>query len=179
LPTDISKVKVKPFDAQHNRRAFCCTNAKIQNYFRNNVRAQNDAYMVRAFVACEGDSTDVLGFYYLCLSSYELGEIDETADDKFQRVQAVPAVYLGMIGVHAEHAKMGVGKILMKDALMRTLTIAENAGTYALALDALDESLVAYYQEHFGFQGFRAGGLEMFLPLKTIQLAVSDEPPNL
>jgi predicted N-acetyltransferase YhbS len=124
--------------------------------------------MVRAFVACEADSVDVIGFYYLCLTSYELEAVDSTAAEKFQRVEAVPAVYLGMIATHTEYAKQGIGKLLMKDAIRRTLTIAENAGTYALALDALDETLVAYYETQFGFQRFKEGGLEMFLPLTTM-----------
>ena len=128
--------------------------------------------MVRVFVACEGESLDVLGFYYLCLSSYELGEMDQTADEKFKRVKAVPAVYLGMIAAHTDHPRQGIGRLLMKDAIQRTLNIAENAGTYALALDALDESLVTYYQEQFGFLKFKDGGLEMFLPLKTIQESI-------
>jgi len=129
--------------------------------------------MIRAFVACEGELLDVIGYYYLCLSSYELGEVDEKAAKKFQRVDAVPAVYLGMIGVSEGHTRLGVGKLLMRDAFARTLVIADNAGTYALTLDALDESLVTYYQNNFGFQRFKEGGLELFLPLKTIQIAIS------
>ena len=124
--------------------------------------------MVRAFVACEVNSVNVIGFYYLCLTSYELEEVDSKAAEKFERVKAVPAVYLGMIAAHTDYAKQGIGKLLMKDAIGRTLAIAENAGTYALALDALDETLVAYYETQFGFQRFKEGGLEMFLPLTTM-----------
>jgi GNAT superfamily N-acetyltransferase len=141
---------------------------KIENYFRNNVKKNNDAYMVRAFVACEGNSVEVIGFYYLCLTSYQWDVVDSKAAEKFERVEAVPAVYLGMIAAHTDYAKQGIGKLLMGDAIKRTLAIADNAGTYALALDALDESLVAYYESQFGFQRFKDGGLEMFLPLATM-----------
>jgi GNAT superfamily N-acetyltransferase len=97
--------------------------------------------------------------------------MDDTADRKFERVEAVPAAYLGMIATHADYVGQGIGRLLMRDALNRTLEIAENAGTYALALDALDESLVEYYQSQFGFLRFKEG-LEMFLPSKTIQESV-------
>jgi predicted N-acetyltransferase YhbS len=127
--------------------------------------------MVRAFVACYQDSLDILGFYYLCLSSYKASIVDDTAAQKFARVDAVPAVYLGMIAAHSDYARQGLGKLLMWDAFQRTLNIAENAGTYALTLDALNEDLVGYYQSQFGFQRFKDGGLEMFLPLATIQLS--------
>jgi GNAT superfamily N-acetyltransferase len=101
--------------------------------------------------------------------------LDATADEKFSRVDAVPAVYLGMIGVHTNHARQGIGKLLMRDAMLKVADIADLAGTYALTLDALDESLVSYYRE-FGFQSFMGGnGLEMFLPLLTIKAALDGE----
>ena len=61
----------------------------------------------------------------------------------------------------------------MQDAMSRTLVIADNAGTYALTLDALDENLAAYYGKKYGFERFADGGLEMFLPLGTIRQAVA------
>lgn len=129
--------------------------------------------MIRAFVAVEGDDKTVLGYYYLCLTSYALGEVDDQSDRKFSRVAAVPAVYLGMIGVHTEHEKCGIGRLLMRDAFRRTLIIANNAGTYGLTLDAVDEDVAKYYEEKFDFQRFADGGLEMFLALGTIESALS------
>lgn len=169
MPKDIDAVRIEPLANYHLRGAFCCKNSKIENFCKNNIRKQNDSYMIRAFVAVEGDDPTVIGYYYLCLTAYELGEVDATSEKKFSRVDAVPAVYLGMIGVHSDHDRVGVGKLLMKDALQRTLTIADNAGTYALALDAVDEEVALYYEEKFGFQRFSDGGLEMFMPLGTIR----------
>jgi ribosomal protein S18 acetylase RimI-like enzyme len=172
---DIAMIRVEPLRREHRRGAFLCSNQKIQNYCRNNAFRDNCAYKVRVYVACEGDSVDVIGYYYLCLTSYKLGKLDDRADDKFGRVNAVPAVYLGMIGVHTEFARQGIGKLLMRDALLRVVSIAELAGTYALALDALDENLVVYYRDQFGFLSFKEGnGLEIFLPLMTIKAAQTD-----
>ena len=170
----MSNIRIEPLRPDdHKRRGFCCSVQKIQNYCQNNIHKQHDAYQVRAYVACDGDSLDIVGFYYLCLTSYELGEIDDKADKKFERVEAVPAVYLGMIAVHNDYVGCGLGKMLMADAMRMTAEIAERAGTYALALDALDQSLVEYYKK-FDFQTFKQGetGLEMFLPIKTILAAL-------
>lgn len=175
MPKDISNVHIEPLRAaEHIRRGFCCSVQKIQNYCRNNIHRQHDAYQVRAFVACDGDSLEVIGFYYLCLTSFVIGKIDDPSDDKFDRVKAVPAVYLGMIAVHDDYIGSGVGKMLMAHALHTTTEIADRAGTYALTLDALNEKLVEYYKK-FDFQTFKQGetGLEMFLPLKSIQAAIA------
>jgi hypothetical protein len=125
--------------------------------------------MVRVYVACLRGSLEVVGYYYLCLSSYKVGRIDDNSDQKFGRVDAVPAVYLGMIGVHSDFVRCGIGKLMMYDAMKKTMSIANVAGTYALTLDALDESLVTYYRDQFGFQSFKGGnGLEMYLTIGTI-----------
>lgn len=155
----LEAIRIEPLDKSHDRGAFVCTNTTIQNYCRNNARRNNDAYMVRVFVACQGESRSVLGYYYLALTSYKISEknLDETANKKFERVEAVPAVYLGMIGVHAEYQRRGIGKQLMRDAIERTAQIAQHAGLYALTLDALEETVAAYYREQFGFQTFKAG----------------------
>jgi ribosomal protein S18 acetylase RimI-like enzyme len=173
----LENIHIKPLRTkEHVRGAFSCSVLKIQNYCRFNIHKQHDAYQVRAFVACDGDGLDILGYYYLNLTSYQIGRIDDNADGKFKRVDAVPAVYLGMIGVHNDCQGIGIGKMLMRDAMLRTVQIAENAGTYGLTLDALDDNLVGYYSQ-FGFQAFRdldkeRDGIEMCLPLRTIQVAV-------
>lgn len=174
LPKDLSSIRIEPLRSQdHKRRGFCCPVQNIQNYCHNNIHKQHDAYQVRAYVACDGDSHDIVGFYYLCLTSYELGDIDDKADKKFGYVAAVPAVYLGMIAVDDAYARCGLGKMLMAHAMQITAEIAERAGTYALTLDALDQNLVEYYKK-FDFQTFKQGdtGLEMFLPIKSIIAAL-------
>jgi GNAT superfamily N-acetyltransferase len=173
LPKDIANVRIEPLGDHHLRGAFLCKNQKIENFCKNNIKKQNNAYMIRAFVAVEGECNDVIGYYYLCLTSYAVGEIDETSDDKFRRVEAVPAVYLGMIGVHRDHDKQGIGRLLMLDAFNRTLVIAENAGTYGLTLDAVDEDVAGYYEAKYDFERFADGGLEMFLPLGTMREALT------
>lgn len=186
LAFNLDAVRVEPLDPKHNRGAFVCTNSTIQNYCRNNARKNNDAYMVRVFVACYGTSMDVLGYYYLALTSYKIGEgtgtikhLDAASDHKFQRVEAVPAVYLGMIGVHSGYQNLGIGRLMILDAVQRTAKIAQHAGLYALTLDALDEGVAGYYRDKFGFQAFKAGttGLEMFLPIQTILEALPKEQP--
>lgn len=176
LDFDLENVRIEPLSRNHKRAAFLCREAKIQNFCRNNARQHNDNFLIRAFVACAPDSVEVLGFYYLSLTSYKIGDgdgtvqLDAASDEKFERVHAVPAVYLGMIGVHTPYERRGIGKVLMLDAIQRTVKIAQHAGLYALTLDAVSEDIAKYYAENFDFRTFQAGknGLEMFLPLKTI-----------
>jgi ribosomal protein S18 acetylase RimI-like enzyme len=165
-PAEIA-VQIEPLDSDHDRGAFCCASTKkIQNYCRNNARSDHDLYKVRVYVAVRPTTKQVLGYYSLVLKSLVPEEVSDDAIDKFERVNAVPAIYLAMIGVSDECAGGRIGKKLIRHAIERSLEIAELAGAFALALDALDQEVADLYAE-LGFEYFTAGQLQMFLPLSV------------
>jgi GNAT superfamily N-acetyltransferase len=164
-------VDIEPLDQNHDRGAFSCASTpKIQNYCRNNAKRDHDLYKVRVYVAVAPGTKKVLGYYSLVLKSLVPSDVSQTAQDKFERVASVPAIYLAMIGVTDECAGGGIGKRLMAHAIRKALEISELAGAFALALDAFDEEVAALYSV-VGFEFFTAGKLQMFLPLSVARAA--------
>jgi GNAT superfamily N-acetyltransferase len=165
-------IVIEPLDSNHNRGVFCCVSTpRIQNYCRINARKDHDLYKVRVYVAVAPGSKRVLGFYSLVLKSLVPDDVSELAADKFARVAAVPAIYLAMIGVSDECAGGRIGKRLIGHAIQKALEIAELAGAFALALDALDQEVADLYSE-LGFELFSAGQLQMFLPLSVARASM-------
>lgn len=163
-------VTIKPL-GRENRGAFCCGLTKIDNFFKNNARKDHEKYKVRVFIAmAEGEECPV-GFYSLCLTAYIPEDVGDDARDKFDRMKSVPAIYLAMLGVSKKHQRCGIGRCLMKDAFTRALNIAENAGAYALALEAYDESVASYYEKELEFSRFSVGDLKMYMPLAVLRKA--------
>ena len=171
--TDHIDFVVEPLNSGHNRENFSCEVDKITNYCKFNARRDNDAYKVRVFVACESGTQDVIGFYSLVLTALVPSEVSDEAEGKFGRVNVVPAIYLAMVGRAIEHKGRGVGEALLVDAFKRSLAISENAGTYALALDALNEKVATIY-EGYGFEYFTDGELKMYITLKLLRDAVGE-----
>ncbi len=169
---DATSLVIKPLDSSFNRGAFCCGTTPIDNYVKNNVRKEHDLYKIRAFVAHEDGSKDIVGLYSLTIKSLDPDEVSEEAQGKFARVKSVPAIYLACIAVHGEYQGGGVGYRLMQDVFERSLAIAENAGVYAIALDAINEDVAQKY-ERYGFERFIEGELKMFIPLQLIRDAAS------
>ena len=165
---ETTDVQIKPL-GKESRRGFCCGIDKIDNFFKNNAKKDHEKYKVRVFIATIEGVADPVGFYSLCLTTYVPASVNGEAQTKFDRVNAVPAVYLAMIGVQENYKRKGIGKQLMKDAFNRALEIAENAGTYALALDAYDERVAAYYEQELGFNRFIGDPLKMFMPLELLR----------
>lgn len=166
-------VEIKPLGSDHERGAFSCASTpRIQNFFRNNALKDHGLYKVRVYVAVRPGETTALGYYSLVLTSLNPEAVSEEAEEKFARVNAVPAIYLGMIGVSDDCAGGKIGKKLMAHAISRALEISEIAGAYAIALDALDDEVASMYAE-LGFEKFVEGERKMFLALSVARAATT------
>lgn len=165
---DLNALRVEPLNDLHCRRQFACSDRAIQNFCRYGVDRHQRRGVIRAFIARQEPSVSVCGFYYLTTTTIEHDQVGRDVADRFAILNRVPAIYLGMLGVHEPFARQGVGAALMKDAFRRTLAIADLAGVWALTLDATDEQAAMYY-ERFDFERMTPDGLEMFLPLGTIR----------
>lgn len=56
---------------------------------------------------------------------------------------------------------------MLINAINRTLAVANEIGTYAMIVDAIDDSARMFY-EHFGFRLLREDDRQLFLPIKSI-----------
>jgi GNAT superfamily N-acetyltransferase len=65
----------------------------------------------------------------------------------------------------------GLGSALLKDALLRTLRVADIAGIRAVIVHAKNAAVRQWYQS-FGFESGPINPMHLFLLLKDIQYAV-------
>lgn len=165
------EITIEPLEKRHDRGAFLCASTpRIQNYCRNNALKDHNLYKVRVYVAIQPGSAAVIGYYSLVLTSLIPSDVSDEANGKFARVNAVPAIYLAMLGVCDSSAGCKIGKKLTAHAIERALEISEIAGAYAIALDALDDQVAGMYAE-LGFEPFAEGERKMFLPLSEARTA--------
>jgi GNAT superfamily N-acetyltransferase len=76
----------------------------------------------------------------------------------------IPVMLLARLAVdHREQGK-GLGKALLKDAVLRTMQAAEIAGLKLLLVHAKDESAAEFYRKH-GFEPVIDDPLKLFLPV--------------
>lgn len=163
---------IEPLDQEHDRGVFHCGVDFIDTYLAKRCIKDHARHKSRVYVAAEQDTNRVLGFYTLSLMS--LRPEDSTPEEAQRKYGswAIPLVYLGQIGVHEEFQKgRGIGSALMLHAFERTAEIANLAGTYGLALDAIDEERASWYEkrsfERYGSE--KDGRVKMACPLTIIQ----------
>jgi GNAT superfamily N-acetyltransferase len=86
----------------------------------------------------------------------------------------VPIMLLARLAVDVREQGAGLGKALLKDALLRTVNAADIAGIRALFVHAKDDRAKAFY-EHFNFRSSLVDPHHLFLLVKDIRTLISPE----
>ena len=111
----------------------------------------------------------VVAFYSLATGSVEHsrapGGIRRNMPDP------VPVMILARLAVARTHQGRGLGRALVRDALLRTLKVAEIAGMRAVMVHALDAQAAAFYQ-HLGFKPSPVNALICFARPNAVLAAI-------
>lgn len=118
----------------------------------------------RTFVVC--NINEVIGYYALATGSI----VRQNAPGKIKRgmPDPIPAMILGRLAVDQLWQSYGIGKGLLKDAILRTLSVSSQAGIRVLLVHALSENAKAFYLHH-GFLESSIDPFALMLCLKDAQ----------
>ena len=110
------------------------------------------------------------GFYTLVVGEVAIEDAPERLKKGLAR-HPIPLMLLARMGVSARFQGQGVGKGLLKDAMLRTLAAADIAGIRAFAVHAKDDKARAFY-EHFDFIPSPSDPLHLFVLVKDLREAL-------
>ena len=80
----------------------------------------------------------------------------------------IPTMLLARLAVDQSAQGMGVGAFLLKDAMARTVSVAEQAGIRLLLVHAINDNARAFY-EHFGFEPSPSDPMNLQILVKDIR----------
>lgn len=115
------------------------------------------------YVSRDAVSGSPAGFYSLCAHSIARDALGGGWLKRNAPVQ-VPVILMGMLGVDKRFKGKHLGSMLLRDAMLRSLSAAEAVGARALVVDPVDENARGFYA-HYGFQDI-PGLSRMFVPLR-------------
>ena len=158
---------IEPLGNNHNRAAFSCGTDDLDNYFRRQASQDTKRRIARIFVVrSESDDETVLGYYTLSALSIDLSALPSDFAKKLPK-HPIPAALIGRLAVSSESQRTGIGKLLLADAIQRTLAVSDEIAVYAMVVDALNTEAKAFYRS-FGFIKLSSDTNRLFLPLKSI-----------
>ena len=108
----------------------------------------------------------IVGYYTLSTLSIELCQLPQNLARKLPR-HPVPAALLGRLAVSQANQGHGVGKMLLVDAIRRTLAVSSEIAIYAMVVDAINQQVQCFYAQ-FGFLPLSSGQRRMLLPLRSV-----------
>jgi ribosomal protein S18 acetylase RimI-like enzyme len=166
--------KLETLARSHDRESFDCGSGPLNSFLKQTARQHAARGISRTFVLVEEDDAAepkrILGFFSLNLCQLKADALPPEQARRFPR--AVPGVRLGRLAVAKEMQRQGIGRTLLVGAMGKFMEIFNTAGGIGLFVDAKDEAAKRYY-ERFGFVSLPDNGLQLFLPVETIQEALA------
>ena len=129
--------------------------------------------MTTVFVACAADK--IVGYYALATGGVERAQ----APDRIARglpAHPIPVVLLARLAVDSSVQKRGLGKALLRDALIRVGNAADEIGIRALLIHAKDERAREFYMGCGEFEPSPTDPLHLFLLMKDLRKALASPP---
>ena len=158
----------QPLADSHQLDAFACGEPSLDEWLKRRARANQISDASRTFVVADGAA--VVGYY--CLAAGAVGRDAAPKALRRNRPDPLPVVVLGRLAIHSAHQQQGIGTALLRDAIVRTLRAADQAGVTALLVHALSEDARRFYLSR-GFLESPIQPMTLCLPLATARAAVS------
>lgn len=125
---------------QRDIAGFDCGKPELNRWLAERART-SEGRTARTFVV--SDEGRVIGFYSLSTGSVIRSELPRKL--RHNTPEAVPILVMGRLAVDLRHQGRGLGKALLRDAIMRALSISAEVGFLALVVHVIDETAVPFY----------------------------------
>lgn len=156
---------VRKLAASDNVDAFDCGQPALNQFLQRFALSNQNANSAQTYVSCKEGA--VVGFYSLAVGSAE----PENAAPRVLKGMArhpVPVMILARLAVDLKHQGMGLGRALLRDALLRTAQAADIAGIRALLVHAKDDAARQWYL-NWEFEPSETDPFHLFLLLKDLK----------
>jgi GNAT superfamily N-acetyltransferase len=167
----VDEWRIERLGRGHVREGFDCGKPSLNDFLQALVGQYEKRNLGRTYVALQEGDQRVLGYYTLASGAIAVESLPAKQAKKLPR-HAVPIVLLARLAVDQSVHGRGLGGFLLRDALTRSLDLSEQLGIHVVVVDALDAEAKAFYQR-FGFLPLTDNEMRLFLPVSTIQGAVS------
>jgi len=144
----MTKISIpEPLLATHDIELFDCGEPVLNKWLKKRALKNENSGASRTFVVCHNDGahSHVVGYYVLATGSI----MHKEAHSKVRRKlpQPIPVMVLGRLAIDKNNQSAGIGRGLLKDAILRTLAVSKQAGIKALLVHALSGTAHKFYKQ--------------------------------
>lgn len=159
-----------PITTDHQLSNFDSGELSLTDWLKKRALKNQASGASRCFVVCSG--TEVIGYY-----SLSAGAISQEGAPKAMRRNMpapLPILLLGRLAVDKRYHNQGIGQALLRDAMLRAVNVAGEAGVFAMLVHTLTDSAKQFYLSR-GFIESPLQPMTLFMTIATIR-AILAEP---
>lgn len=163
----MSKFVCERLATHHDRKAYDCDVPELNDYLRKRASQDMRRRVAAVFVMVpEDEPKRIAGYYSLSSAAIALDELPDGLVKKLPRYPVVPAVLIGRLARDVNFP--GVGKLLLLDALARSLQHTAEVASAVVLVDTKNEGARQFYSR-YGFAEITGIPNRMFLPMNTVE----------
>src|SRR5712691_3009314 len=158
----------EPLSSGHAVDGFECGEESLDDWLKKRALKNQASGASRCFVVC--DRNTVIGFY-----SLSAGGIHHEAAPKPMRrnmPDPLPVLLLGRLAIDRRRHNQGLGRALLRDAMLRAVHVASEAGVFAVLVHALSEQAKRFYLSR-GFVGSPLQPMTHMMTLATVRAVLA------
>ena len=158
--------QIETLRPSHLLDGFTCGKEPLDRFLKRFALTNQKSDSAKTYVVCRGTDR-VVGYYSLCAAAVEHATVPMRVGRGLAR-HPIPVMLLARLAVDQTEQRRGLGKALLKDALLRTSQAAEIAGIRALLVHAKDDEARAWYAS-FDFEPSPTDAYHLFLLMKDLR----------
>ncbi len=153
--------------SEHDVSAFDCAVPELNDWLKRRALQNEGSRASRTFVVIADGR--VVGYYALATGA--VAHAVTTGRVRRNMPEPIPVMVVVRLAVDRAHQGAGLGSALLRDALLRTLTVAETVGIRAILLHAISEEAKRFYLYH-GFAESPVDPMTMMITLADVEKAI-------
>ena len=159
----------EPLNDDHQIEGFASGAPALDVWLKRKARANQASGASRAFVLCRGER--VVGYHALAAGSVS----HELAPRKVRQnmPDPIPVIVLGRLAIDATEQGNGLGRALLRDAVLRITAAADEVGIAAVLVHALNDRAKAFYLGA-GFAESVGEPMTLFARIKDIKALMGE-----
>lgn len=158
-----------PITSVHELADFDSGELSLDEWLKKRALKNHAAGASRCFVLCAGAS--VIGYY-----SLSAGAISHEAAPKAMRrnmPDPLPVILLSRLAVDRRYHNQGLGRSLLRDAMLRAVNVAGDAGVFAILVHAISDQAKRFYLSR-GFVESPLQPMTLLMTLETVRSILAE-----
>jgi GNAT superfamily N-acetyltransferase len=142
----LDQAKLRPperLSSLHRIESFDSGNDQLDDWLKRRALKNEAEGASRTYVLCVGE---VVVAYY-CLANGAVAQTAATGRVRRNMPDPIPVMVIGRLAVDHRWQGKGIGRALLRDAILRTLQAAEIAGIRAILVHAISEDAKRFYEK--------------------------------